>query len=70
MTKPTSDVKNRWNAKAYDRIMFVVKKDGDVKEHIKERSTELGMSVNAYLTMLVENDLNEANPRFRSGHIC
>lgn len=57
MTKPTAEVKNRWNAKAYDRIMFVVKKEDDLKSRIRQRADDLGMSVNAYLTSLVENDL-------------
>ena len=58
MTKPTSEVKNRWNAKAYDRIMFVVKKENALKSRIKDRAAALGMSVNAYLTMLIEKDLD------------
>lgn len=58
MTKPTAEVKNRWNAKAYDRIMFVVKKEDDLKSRIRQRADDLGMSVNAYLTSLVENDLS------------
>lgn len=58
MTKPTAEVKNRWNAKAYDRIMFVVKKEDDLKSRIRQRADDLGMSVNAYLTSLVEHDLN------------
>lgn len=57
MSKTTSEVKNRWNAKSYDRIMFVVKKDGDIKDRIKQRAESMNMSVNSYLTMLVENDL-------------
>lgn len=58
MTKPTAEVKNRWNAKAYDRIMFVVKKEDDLKSRIRQRADDLGMSVNAYLTSLVETDLS------------
>ena len=60
IAKPTSEVKNRWNAKAYDRIMFVVTKDDCLKERIKGRADSLGMSVNSYLTMLVEEDLGSA----------
>lgn len=61
MTKPRSEVKNRWNAKTYDRIMFVVKKENALKIRIKERAAALGMSVNAYLTMLIEKDLDDNN---------
>lgn len=61
MAKPTSEVKNRWNAKAYDRIMLVVKKESSLKRHVKERAAALGMSVNAYLTMLIEKDLEGHN---------
>jgi len=59
MTKPTSEVKNRWNAKTYDRIMFVVRKESALKSRIKDRAAALGMSANAYLTMLVEKDLDD-----------
>ena len=68
MTKPTSEVKNRWNAKAYDRIMFVVKKESALKSRIKGRAAVLGMSVNAYLTMLIERDLNDDNDSSKQGH--
>jgi len=63
MTKPTSEVKNRWNAKAYDRIMLVVKKENALKSRIKDRAAVLGMSMNAYLTMLIEKDLGDNNGR-------
>lgn len=68
MTKTTSEVKNRWNAKAYDRIMFVVKKESALKNRIKDRAAILSMSVNAYLTMLIEKDLDDDNGSSKHGH--
>ena len=55
MGKTSAAVKNRYNAKAYDRIALVVKKGK--KEHIKEKADEMGISVNAYINALIEADL-------------
>lgn len=54
-THTSAAVKNKYNAKAYDRIALVVKK-GD-KDLIKSRADELGVSVNAYITSLIEKDI-------------
>lgn len=55
-TKISSAVKNRYNAKAYDRITLIVKK-GD-KDIIKQRAAALGVSVNEYITKMIYSDLN------------
>ena len=51
MAKTSAAVKNRYNAKAYERIEFVVKR-GE-KNRIKEAAASAGMSVNAYITAAV-----------------
>ena len=55
-THTSAAVKNRYNAKAYDRITLVVKK-GD-KDIIKSRADELGLSVNEYVTRMIYADIN------------
>ena len=57
MGKTSAAVKNRYNAKAYDRIALVVKKCK--KERIKEKADSCGMSINAYITALIDADLNK-----------
>lgn len=56
-THTSAAVKNRYNAKAYDRIALVVKK-GD-KDRIKQRAAALGVSVNEYITKMIYSDLAE-----------
>lgn len=58
-THTSAAVKNRYNAKAYDRITLVVKK-GD-KDIIKSRADELGLSVNEYVTRMIYADINRGN---------
>lgn len=50
----SAEVKNRYNTKSYDRIGIMVYK-GE-KDKIKKRADALGLSVNAYINMLVERD--------------
>ena len=57
MGKTPAAVKNRYNAKAYDRIALVVKKGK--KERIKEKADEMGISINGYITALIDADLNK-----------
>lgn len=54
-THTSAEVKNRYNTKSYDRIGIMVYK-GE-KEKIKQRADSLGLSVNAYINMLVEKDI-------------
>ena len=58
--KPTTAVKNRYKAKAYDQIPLRVKK-GE-KEIIQKRAEKLGKSVNSYITDLIAEDLNKPDP--------
>ena len=52
MGKTTAAVKNRYNAKAYDRIEIVVKKGK--KDIIKEYATAQGESVNEYIGKAID----------------
>lgn len=52
----SSKVKDRYNAKAYDRITFRVPKG--LKPQLELRACSLGLSLNAYLFDLVIKDLN------------
>ena len=54
MSKTSAKVKNRYNAKAYDRVYLTVKKGK--KALIERRAELLGLSVNAYLVGLIDRD--------------
>lgn len=55
MGKTSSTVKNRYNAKAYDRITIVVKKSAT--ERLKEHAQNTSGSVSAYIKKLISNDM-------------
>lgn len=55
----SAKVKNRYNEKSYDRLVTVVYK-GE-KEKIKQRADAVGMSVSAYINMLIEKDIADFN---------
>ena len=59
MGKTSSAVKNKWNAKNYDRIVLVVPK-GE-KEIIKSAAEQEGKSVNAYILEAVHDKMNQKN---------
>jgi len=63
MGKTSSAVKNRYNAKAYDRIEVVVPKGQ--KDIIKAHAASIGESVNAFIfraiTQAMEQDGGTAN---------
>lgn len=52
MGKTSSEVKNRYNAKAYDRVALTVPK-GE-KEIIKAHAAALGESVNGYINKAIQ----------------
>lgn len=54
-TKTSAAVKNRYNAKAYDRITIFVAK-GD-KAIIEAKAKACGKSMNAYIKDLIYGDL-------------
>lgn len=59
MGKVSVEVKERYNAKTYDRATVRFHK-GDL-ERIKARAESLGKSFNGYINYLIEKDMNE-NP--------
>ncbi|MCL2054091.1 MAG: antitoxin [Oscillospiraceae bacterium] len=58
MGKTSAAVKNRYAAKAYDRITTLVKK-GE-KEKIKAHAEKLGKSLNAYVNDLIKEDIERS----------
>ena len=56
MSKPTAAVKNRYNAKAYDRIAIVVPKG--LKRVIEAHAQEKGKSINGLVNTLLMKDMN------------
>ena len=53
MGKTSSAVKNRYNAKAYDRINLLVPKGH--KADIVAHADSVGMSVNAFINSLIDS---------------
>lgn len=53
-TKTSTEVKNRWNAKSYDRLSLVVSKGS--RELIQQIADAKGMSVNGYIKHLIIAD--------------
>ncbi len=58
--KTSAAVKNRYNAKTYDRIPLLVPKG--CKERIANAARERGKSVNSYITGLIQADIPDAFP--------
>jgi uncharacterized protein (DUF1778 family) len=56
MSKTSSAVKNRYNAKTYDRIELVVKK-GE-KEIIKAFAEGNGETVNGFINRIIDETMN------------
>lgn len=58
MGKTSAAAKNRYNDKAYDRINLVVKKG--LKEFYQQRAEAQGLSLNAYINKLLEEDTKKS----------
>lgn len=56
MAKSSTIAKNKYNAKAYDRIALQVKKGQ--REVIRKYAESKGMSLNGYINRLIESDMN------------
>ena len=55
-TTTSAQVKNRYNAKAYDRLSLVLRRDGSAgctKEDIQAAAADIGESVNEYILKAV-----------------
>ena len=59
MGKTSAASKNKYNEKAYDRIALVVPKG--MKEVYRQKSEAKGLSLNAYINQLLEED-NKKSP--------
>lgn len=64
MGKTSAAVKNRYNAKAYDRIGLMLPKGR--KETIEQHLSETGESINGYLNRLIRDDLGLSEEAWRT----
>ena len=58
MGSSATKAKNKYASKTYDRIALLVKK-GD-REKIKAHAESKGMSLNAYINMLIDKDMGNS----------
>ena len=59
MTKAATKAKEKYNAKAYDRLAIRVKK-GEA-DKIKAYAEKKGMSLNGYINKLIAEDMEQEN---------
>ena len=52
---------NKWNAKAYDRVNLVLKKDTSPTKDEVQADAE-GVSLNAYIVAAISQQLNKEKP--------
>lgn len=57
--------KNKWNAKAYDRINLLVPKGR--KATLEARANEKGESVNGYINGLIRADVGLSEDEWKNG---
>ena len=54
---------NKWNAKAYDRVNLVLKKDtSPTKDEFQAAADAEGVSLNAYIVAAISQQLNKEKP--------
>lgn len=54
---------NKWNAKAYDRVNLVLKKDtSPTKAEVQAAADAEGVSLNAYIVAAISQKLNKEKP--------
>ena len=54
---------NKWNAKAYDRVNLVLKKDtSPTKDEVQDAAYAEGVSLNAYIVEAISQQLNKEKP--------
>lgn len=63
--KASAASKNKWNAKAYDRINLTVPKGR--KATIEARAKETGESVNGYINGLIRADVGLSEDEWKNG---
>ena len=55
-----SKANNKWNAKAYDRVNLVLKKDtSPTKDEVQAAADAEGVSLNAYIVAAISQQLNK-----------
>lgn len=63
--KASAASKNKWNAKAYDRINLTIPKGR--KATIEARAKETGESVNGYINSLIRADVGLSEEDWKNG---
>lgn len=54
---------NKWNAKAYDRVNLVLKKDtSPTKDEVQAAADAEGVSLNAYIVEAISQQLSKDKP--------
>ena len=64
MGKTSTASKNKYNAKAYDRIALQVKKGQ--RDQIRNDAESHGMSLNGYINKLIAADMGEALTEYQN----
>ena len=64
MSRTSSEVKNRYNAKAYDRITTVVPKGR--KMDVEAFADQRGISVNALINSLLQRELGLSDEEWKN----
>ena len=60
--KVSQEVRERYNAKVYEKVTFRLRKDKDPSlEQIKEQAENNNMSLNAYIVSLIKKDIEEVH---------
>ena len=59
MGTSATKAKNKYADKNYDQLRVLVKKSDGGKERVKARADELGMSINAYINKLIDEDMEK-----------
>ncbi|HWR19806.1 MAG TPA: hypothetical protein VN608_09295 [Clostridia bacterium] len=59
MKKTQTQWSNEYNAKAYDRITILVKKEDGGKERVRAHAAARGLTTNAYINRLIQADMGK-----------
>lgn len=63
MKKTQTQWSNEYNAKTYDRITILVKKEVGSKKRVEAHARAKGLSVNAYINRLIQADMSKEGPQ-------
>ncbi len=59
MKKTQTQWSNEYNAKTYDRITILIKKDDGGKERVRAHAASRGLTTNAYVNRLIQEDMSK-----------